>query len=48
MRHVSLEMTMRYYVVVNAYATADELLATIGGNLGGALEVVGIEISEKP
>ena len=38
MRHESLETTMRYYVGVNAGATADELWAAIGGNSGGAPE----------
>jgi integrase len=46
MRHESLETTMRYYVGVNAEATADELWAAIGGNLGGAPNQNETEVSK--
>ena len=36
MRHESIETTMKYYVGVNAEATADELWAALGDISGGA------------
>ncbi len=47
MRHESIETTMKYYVGVNAEATADELWAAVGDNSGVAVETEGSVASVK-